>query len=334
MENIETVSLDLIHKIRLHINRTEKQAALLANRQKWGRLTSALYVLEDTSCAIEYYLKAEYPDDVGGKYLYTYGLLQALFVQEDAIDSLSYALFDKNIDFKNEYPKAYAVREMRNDVVGHPTHRGPNGCVYLAQYSLSEDYFYYSKDDSRKDISEIIDVDVREAVHETATCVNLILANSLDALDQEFKQYIEQHKDRKMKEIFNMLHYAKEKTLIPNVLGLWGYDATKNMVKKCEDELASRYGSVEAVDSYKYLLDEIHEIYGIVDKDIPTIAPDLQDRFQKYMLQTLFSKLEELERYCEETDDYFDNYGAEPEQAATTELPPIVIMDDIKNCSE
>jgi len=107
MENIETVSLDLIHKIRLHINRTEKQAALLANRQKWGRLTSALYVLEDTSCAIEYYLKAEYPDDVGGKYLYTYGLLQALFVQEDAIDSLSYALFDKNIDFKNEYPKAF-----------------------------------------------------------------------------------------------------------------------------------------------------------------------------------------------------------------------------------
>lgn len=95
-----------------------------------------------------------------------------------------------------------------------------------------------------------------------------------------------------------------------------------------------RYGSVEAVDSYKYLLDEIHEIYGIVDKDIPTIAPELQDRFQKYMLQTLFSKLEELERYCEETDDYFDNYGAEPEQAATTELPPIVIMDDIKNCSE
>ena len=175
---------------------------------------------------------------------------------------------------------------------------------------------------------------MREAVHETATCVNLVLTNSLDALDQEFKQYIEQHKDRKMKEIFNMLHYAKEKTLIPNVLGSWGYDATKNMVKKCEDELASRYGSVEAVDSYKYLLDEIHEIYGIVDKDIPTIAPDLQDRFQKYMLQTLFSKLEELERYCEETDDYFDNYGAEPEQAATTELPPIVIMDDIKNCSE
>ena len=223
---------------------------------------------------------------------------------------------------------------MRNDVVGHPTHRGPNGCVYLAQHSLSKNGFYYSKDDAREEISEIIDVDVREAIHETATCVNLILTNSLDALDQEFKQYIEKHKDRKMKEIFNMLHYAKEKTLIPNALGSWGYDATKSMVEKCEKELFLRYGSVEAVDSYKYLLDEIHEIYGIVDKDIPAIAPELQDRFQKYMLQTLFSKLEELERYCEETDDYFDNYGAEPEQAATTNLPPIVIVNDLKNCSE
>lgn len=329
MENIETVSLDLIHKIRLHINRTEKQAALLVNRQKWDRLTSALYVLEDTACAIEYYLKSDYPDDVGGKYLYTYGLVQALYVQEDAIDSLSYALFDKNIDFKNEYPKAYAVRGMRNDVVGHPTHRGPNGCVYLAQHSLSKNGFYYSKDDARKEISEIIDVDVREAIHETATCVNLILTNSLDALDQEFKQYIEKHKDRKMKEIFNMLHYAKEKTLIPNALGSWGYDATKSMVEKCEKELFLRYDSVKAVDSCKYLLDEIHEIYGIIDNDIPTIAPELQDRFQKYMLQTLFSKLEELERYCEEIDDYFENYGSAPKQATPTEPPQIVFVDDI-----
>ena len=132
-----------------------------------------------------------------------------------------------------------------------------------------------------------------------------------------------------MKEIFHMLHYAKEKTLIPNALGSWGYDATKSMVEKFENELVLRYGSVEAVDSYKYLLDEIHEIYGIVDKDIPAIAPELQDRFQKYMLQTLFSKLEELERYCAETDNNFENYGVEPKQTATTESPQIVFLDDI-----
>ena len=316
MENIETVSFDLIHKIRLHINRAEKQIHLLADRKVWDKLTSSLYVLEDTSHAIEYYLESEYPSDVRGKYLYTYGLLQALYVQGDAIRSLSVALFNKKITFHTDYPRAHAVREIRDDVTGHPTQRGPDSYIYLAQYSLGKDSFRYSKDNSFTAMRDTINVDVYAAISEMATCVNTVLKNTLDALDAEFKQYIEKHKDRKMKEIFNMLHYAKEKTLIPNALGSWGYD------------------SVKAVDSCKYLLDEIHEIYGIIDNDIPTIAPELQDRFQKYMLQTLFSKLEELERYCEETDDYFDNYGAEPEQAATTNLPPIVIVNDLKNCSE
>ena len=63
---METVSFDLSKQIYTHINRTEKQAILLANRQKWNRLTSALRVLEDTSWAIEYYLNNDYPADFKG----------------------------------------------------------------------------------------------------------------------------------------------------------------------------------------------------------------------------------------------------------------------------
>ena len=89
---METVSFELIRKIYNHINRTEKITSLLSNRQKWDRLTSALNVLEDTSWAIEYYLGNDYPSEFKGKYLYTYGLLQALFVQGDAVNSISIAV--------------------------------------------------------------------------------------------------------------------------------------------------------------------------------------------------------------------------------------------------
>ena len=115
-----------------------------------------------------------------------------------------------------------------------------------------------------------------------------------------------------MIEIFNMLQYAREKTLIPNeldALGSWGYDTTKDMVQKCEKELIKRYGTVEAVDSYKYLLDDIYEVYQIIDDDIPRIEVDSQERIKKYMLQILFSKLDELKNLCEETDKYFQSYG-------------------------
>ena len=319
MDGIETVSFELIKKIYLHINRTEKQAVLLTNRQKWDRLTSALNVLEDTSWAIEYYLENDYPIDFKGKYLYTYGLLQALFVQEDAINSISVALFAKEIDFKNDYPKAYAVRELRNDVVGHPTCRSKTQFIYLAQCSLSKNAFYYSKDNSNTGKSEIVDVDVSAAINDQACCINTILKNAVSELDAEFRQYIEQHRGRKMKEIFSGLHYAKEKTLNPNHLGPWGYSSTKDMVKKCEEELALRYGSVDVVDSYKYLLEDIHEIYSLIDNGVPQIPYDLQNQFEKYMMQLLFTKLEELESYCEETDSYFENYGKEcviPESAS------------------
>ena len=311
MDKIETVSFELIKKIYLHINRTEKQAVLLTNRQKWYRLTSALNVLEDTSCAIEYYLDNDFPADFKGKYLYTYGLLQALFVQEDAINSISIALFCKEIDFKNDYPKAYAVRELRNDVVGHPTYRSKTQFIYLAQCSLSKNAFYYSIDNAKTGKSESVDVDVTAAINDQACCINTILRNAVDELDAEFRKYIEQHRGRKMKEIFSGLHYAKEKTLDPNSFGLWGYSSTKNMVKKCEEELVLRYGSVDVVDSYKDLLEEIHEIYSLIDNGLPQIPYDLQSRFEKCMMQLLFSKLEELESYCKETDSYFENYGEE-----------------------
>lgn len=324
MEKFETVSFDLIKEIRTHINRTEKQADLLSKRQKWDRLTSSLNVLEDTSWAIEYYLENDYPKDFKGKYLFTYGLLQALFVQEDAINSISVALFGEEIDFKNDYPKVHAVRELRNDVVGHPTCRSKTQFIYLAQCSLSKNAFYYLKDHSNTGDRESIDVDVKAAINDQACCINTILKNAVNELDEEFRLYIEQHRGRKMKEIFNELYYAKEKTLNPDYLGSWGYDSTKSMVKKCEEELVLRYGSVDAVDSYKYLLEEIRDIYSLIDDGLPQVPDVIRGRFEKYMLQILFSKLEELQELCEETDAYFENYGKE--RSSPDDVAPIIVI--------
>lgn len=325
MASVTTVSFELIKSIYAHINRTEKQASLLANRQKWDRLTSALNVLEDTSWAIEYYLETAYPAEFKGKYLYTYGLLQVLFVQSDAINSISVALFDRKVDFKADYPKAFAVREMRNDVSGHPTQRGSSNYIYLAQCSLSKASFYYCRDDSNTGNSDIIDVDVFSAISEMAGCVNSILKNAVEELDKEFREYIEQHRDRKMTKIFNMLHYYKEKALLDTTMSAWGYNATKDLVKQCEDELVMRYGAIEAVDSYKYLLEEIHELYTLIDEGLPQIPDELQESFRKYMLQTLFFKLEELAGYCKETDEYFENYGKEQDLLPVTD-PPVIII--------
>lgn len=308
-----TVSLELIKKIREHITRTEKLAQILVDRKNWLQLTSAIITLEDTACAVQFYISSEYPADVNGKYLYTYGLLQALFVQQNAVDHICVSLFEEKLNYKEKYPEAYKVREIRDDVVGHPTNRKNQYFIQLAQFSLSKHGFHYMKHDSKGNFedTQAIHVDVLEAIEENAKCINQTLEIVLDRLEAEFKSYIDAHRGRKMKEIFRDLSYAHQKFYDTDAveLSLWGYDATKEMVKQCEEELVKRYGSIDAHSSYKRLLGEIHELYDLIDHDMQQIQVEIRKKLEKHLFQNLFSKLEELESFCEETDCYFETYG-------------------------
>ena len=307
---METEIFGLIAKIREHINRTEKMAALLADRSKWLPLTSALDVLEDSSGAVTYYIESDFPDNVNGKYLFIYGLIQAMFLQMDAANSIQTALTGSTIDFKTDYPEAYCIREMRNDVVGHPTNRRNNQSVYLAQMSLNKNGFYYIKDSSAGTAEgESIPVSVTKAIEEVNSCIKSVLEQTIAILDEEFIKYINLHRDRKMKEIFNGLNYAREKALENSSMSDWGYKAAKEMANKCENEVIQRYGSLEACDSYNYLLKEIHEICDLIDNGLLHMPIELQSNSKKYFLECLFSKLKELKTCAEETDQYFETYG-------------------------
>lgn len=323
-----TVDFELIRKIRTHISRTESQAKYLPERKKWMRLTSALDVLEDTSWAVEYYIASDFPKEIQGKYLYTYGLLQALFVQLDAIKSIHDALFDGNLTFSSEYPAAYQVREMRDDVTGHPTIRKNHQFIHLAQHSLEKNSFYYVKFDSEKQENEfdIVDVDTEKAIENVAKCTNDILQKAIEKLDDELTAYFNSHRGRKMKAIFNLLSYAAEKVFENSTMSDWGYSTTKDMVNSCEEELRKRYGAVDAVDSYKYLLDEIHELYSLIDTGLIKIPYEIRELSKKYFLQCLFSKLRELEMYCEETDQYFEDYGEDRKIIAVDDTTAINIV--------
>lgn len=309
MDNIETVNFELIKKIRAHINRSEKQVKLLPNRKKWNNLTTSLDTLEDSSWAVQFYIESEYPTDFRGKYLFVYGLFQALFLQQNSARSISLTLFSKKIEWETDYPNAFSVRELRNDTIGHPTNRSNNKTIRIVQASLSKYSFYYCKDDNKDSNKDcIVDVNVKQAIDENAKCINDILEKAVEDLNKEFKEYIEKHKDRKMTEIFNMLRYAKEKALTDVTMRDWGYNATKKMVTQCENELKQRYGSIETIDSYKYLLDDIHELFALID-DVYKISSESQERLKYFLMELLFVKLEELESYCKETDAYFENYG-------------------------
>ena len=273
------------------------------------QLTSALDVLVDSTCAINYSCGAGFPVEIGGQYLFTYGFLQALFLKQDAIKGISLALFDRMIDFKTDYPDAYITRELRNDVIGHPTNRSDGKeFVYLVQSSLRKTVFSYIRlAPGVKRDDDFVTVDVSKAIGDTSRCVNEVLRQAANDLDAEFRDYINSRKERKMKEIFNTLSYAREKVLLNDLLKPAGYDSSKRMVKELEEELVRRYGSIETMDCFFYILEKIHTVYDLIDNTLDDIPHKTRNKVEQCLQEYLFDRLQELAVMSAEVDEYFEN---------------------------
>lgn len=308
---METVSFDLIKRIRKHIQRQERMSQMIPVRRKWTGITASIDVLEDSSWAIEYYFQNEYPSDTRGKYLFTYGLLQALFVQQAAADNVYNVFFDQKVDWKKDFPKAYEVREMRNDVVGHPLDRNKENhhfFIYLIQSFMKKESISYIKDDVDAGKSKSFDVNLMDSIEDSAKCINHVLTKVLEKLDSEHKAYIEKFKDVKMVEIFRGLSYAHEKIICRDpIMGEVEYKMTKEMVKNCRDEIAKRYGSENSFEAYNMVFKEIDELYDLIDNEVPNSNMSKKDDVAYRLKENLLSKLEELEDLCKETDEYFED---------------------------
>ena len=90
---------------------------ILVKDSSWDMLCSSLDTIEDIELAIEAYLNSPDKIELGSNYLLIYGILQCLFVQQDAVRHLSESL---SINFERD-DSLEQIRDIRNNVVGHPT---------------------------------------------------------------------------------------------------------------------------------------------------------------------------------------------------------------------
>lgn len=131
---------DRLRLVRDFINTPRSQHAIMQVIRDWHQLCSALDLVGDTTIAMSSYLRTDYPDDDGEKYLLLYGLLQALFLQQDGITHIAEAL-GMPMELPNDMCE---VRAIRNDAVGHPSKRGFNRAQtfhFVARHSISKSGF-------------------------------------------------------------------------------------------------------------------------------------------------------------------------------------------------
>ncbi|MFA6596936.1 MAG: hypothetical protein WCS69_04370 [Ignavibacteriaceae bacterium] len=250
-------------EVRTYINAARKINVLLKDKIAWNKLCSSLDIIGDTELAIKEYLKIKKTKNDGEKYLIVFGILQILFVQQDAVNNLCEAL---NIKFPLNQD-LIKIREIRNDSIGHPTKRGSGegkyfnfiSRPYLGHTGLSLMTVYPSREK---------ETEFRHYnIHELIRTQNEIIYNSLievvKKLKEEEMEHRKKHRDKSIAGIFpTTLHYHFEKMYesthqtAPLDIGKINYDVVKKNLGEFITELQNR-GVYDAYDWLKYHIELI-----------------------------------------------------------------------------
>lgn len=187
--------------VRDHINTHRYQSVLLKDSNAWNQICSSLDVIGDTLRAIESYQSEPFPDDVGLQYIYTYGVLQALFVQQDTLRHLSEAFgigYKENLVLKG-------IRENRNAAIGHPTKQTRKGEKYyshISRISLSKSGFDLLRfRESRS--HEIVQVDILGAITDQLDGITEDYQKIVNKLNEVDRMHREKFKDKSLQDIFH-----------------------------------------------------------------------------------------------------------------------------------
>jgi len=195
---------DHTREIRDFVNDARKHYELRRDKSKFSQVCSSLDAIEDSEQAITAFGRSDFGKDVALGYLVIYGVLQASFLQQDAVWNLCEAL-DIPRD-KSAYPSLSVIREIRNDSVGHPTKRdrGKKAATtfsHITQISMSVngfDLLTFGDDGSYSSRR----VDLPTLIGEQSQAVGDILLKVTKALKKERESHKARFRMKKLAQFF------------------------------------------------------------------------------------------------------------------------------------
>ena len=208
LQNIEQLTND----IRDIINSPRNKYVLLQDSAAWNMLCSCLDVIEDTNCCLEAFLTtdierfdsdSQYLDD-GNKYMYVYGTLQALFMQQDAVKHLAESL---QIPYTLD-PQLKEIRDIRNDSIGHPTKRsGGTGRAFnfISRTTINNQGFQLGTAYADGRPYCFKDVDIPDLIAKQRCVFMGVLGDVLETLREKEMEHKNKFADKKLADAFRSL---------------------------------------------------------------------------------------------------------------------------------
>jgi hypothetical protein len=293
-----------------------KQFSLLKNHKFWNQLCSSLDVIGDSDLAISAYINSEFGTDDGEKYLRLYGVLQALFLQQDAVINLCESLgLPNNL---TSHTKLKEIRDIRNDSIGHPTKRGNyKSYHFISRVTIAKSGFQLISDYGNNKTT-FKDISVIALIEEQRKYLSEILKKVINVLKAEEKAHKERFKMEKLEAVFpDTFSYYIEK-IFENIgksehaqLGLMHVELVKEVMDKLKESLRKRGIEIDTYDSIKYLYElleyPITELKLYFDRLIAKEEPRINDKTAHIFAYFIREQLSELKEIAKEIDDEYSS---------------------------
>lgn len=296
-------------KIRDLVNHSHIKAQLLEDKIKWSKICSSMDVIGDTQCAINYYFSLSSFNSYDEGYILIYGLLQSFFLQQDAVSSLSSALFDENsISWKDI--ECFSVRELRNDSIGHPTDRGykdNKSFHFIVRPSLSQESFElisHYKENRTYDKKNIFNLKTQQE-----NCIVEILNNIIERMENRNNEHKNKFKGQK---ILNLIPSSYDIECLKKAHFDESYNTpayTKNNVQSFKERLKNIQKGIvdryhELPPSYQEVIEQINHILTKIE-EFAESNQILQNKDAEVFLYALDKRFEELKVILENIDNEF-----------------------------
>jgi len=299
-------------KLRDLVRSPIRFCALLNDDARWFKLCSALDVIGDTQLAVQAF--REHPDSGvesdGAAYLVVYGILQVLYVQQDAARCLANCL-----GFELELPpELRAIRDSRNAAIGHPTDykRGTRSTA-ISRHSLSGTGFQMLVHGPARQ-TEFRHVSLVEAVESQTKIIGDLLARGAEQLMATELQHRRRFRDNPLRAVFQgTLGYALEKLSEglrepeSRSFAEWGLEHIVETLARFKELLRERGLADAYPDSVSRALAELDLTIARIRSRLAGSQPTWNEQDDEVYQFLLRGKLDELERMAGEIDAEFQS---------------------------
>ncbi len=318
----DTTIHELFSSVREIVNQPRMNHLFMESTVHRYQMVSCLDTVEDAQLAVDKYRRLAYSAKGAGKgklYLAVYGVLQAMFLQQDALKNLASLLdFPYRID---NYPGLKKVREVRNQIVGHPTsykRKGTESYYVISRIRLSLETLQVLEYNDQNQ-QQMRTIDIKQTLSENEALICQAFGDLKSKLESDIRKHKTKFRGKPLTGFFpdSLCHLCDQ--IRAGMSGPSGidHDMASSAVREIDDLLSnlekalSKRGrppedcpGVDLVwDELQYPMKAIRTFFLDEDEESQPPEPEATRVFAWYVE----SKLDELLELCREIDEDYNS---------------------------